>query len=44
MEENAIPMEIGNPHVAGIDIGSRSHWVAVYSTPQSLDHYHYYYS
>jgi len=29
MEEKAIPMEIVNPHAAGIDIGSRSHWVAI---------------
>ena len=29
MEEKAISMEIVNPHAAGIDIGSRSHWVAV---------------
>ncbi|HQN37838.1 MAG TPA: IS110 family transposase [Caldisericia bacterium] len=29
MEEEKISMEIVNPHAAGIDIGSRSHWVAV---------------
>jgi len=29
MEENEISMEIVNPHAAGIDVGSRSHWVAV---------------
>lgn len=29
MEEEKISMEIINPHAAGIDIGSRSHWVAV---------------
>lgn len=29
MEENAIKMEIINPNAAGIDVGSRSHWVAV---------------
>jgi transposase len=29
MEENEISMRIVNPHAAGVDIGSRSHWVAV---------------
>ena len=29
MEEEKISMEIVNPNAAGIDIGSRSHWVAV---------------
>jgi len=29
MGEEKISMEIVNPHAAGIDIGSRSHWVAV---------------
>lgn len=29
MEEEVISMEIVNPHAAGIDVGSRSHWVAV---------------
>lgn len=29
MEEEKISMEILNPHAAGIDVGSRSHWVAV---------------
>ena len=29
MEEEKISMEIVNPQAAGIDIGSRSHWVAV---------------
>lgn len=36
MEENAIPMEIVNPHAAGIDIGSRSHWVAVGQQSQDV--------
>jgi len=27
--ENEIPMEIVNSHAAGIDVGSRSHWVAI---------------
>lgn len=29
MEENTIQMEIVNSHAAGIDVGSRSHWVAI---------------
>lgn len=29
MEESTIKMEVVNPHAAGIDVGSRSHWVAV---------------
>ena len=29
MNENKISMEIVNSNAAGIDIGSRSHWVAV---------------
>jgi transposase len=29
MENKSISMEVVNPHAAGIDIGSRSHWVAV---------------
>lgn len=29
MEEEKISMEVVNPNAAGIDIGSRSHWVAV---------------
>ena len=28
-QEEIISMEIVNPHAAGIDIGSRSHWVAI---------------
>ncbi len=28
-EKDKISMEIVNPRAAGIDIGSRSHWVAV---------------
>ena len=28
MEEKSISMEIINPHAAGIDVGSRSHWAA----------------
>jgi len=29
MEEEVISMEIVNPQAASIDVGSRSHWVAV---------------
>ena len=29
MEEEKISMEIVNPQAAGIDVGSRNHWVAV---------------
>jgi hypothetical protein len=29
MEEKQISLEVVNPNAAGIDIGSRSHWVAV---------------
>ena len=29
MERKSIPMEIINPHAAGIDVGSRSHWAAI---------------
>lgn len=29
MEQDSISMEVVNPHAAGIDVGSRSHWVAV---------------
>ena len=29
MGENVISMEVVNAHAAGIDVGSRSHWVAV---------------
>ena len=28
-QQEKISMEIVNPHAAGIDVGSRSHWVAV---------------
>ena len=29
MENDSISMKIINPKAAGIDIGSRSHWVAI---------------
>ena len=39
MEENAIQMEIVNPHAAGIDIGSRSHWVAIGQSEKDVREY-----
>jgi transposase len=36
MEEKEISMEIVNPQAAGIDIGSRSHWVAVGQREQDI--------
>jgi transposase len=36
MEQDVISMEIVNPHAAGIDIGSRSHWVAVGQKEQDV--------
>lgn len=39
MEENAISMEIVNPHAAGIDIGSRSHWVAIGQNEKDVREY-----
>ena len=36
MEKDEISMEIVNPHAAGIDIGSRSHWVAVGQGPNDF--------
>jgi transposase len=32
---NALSMEILNPHAAGIDVGSREHWVAVGQDPHN---------
>lgn len=34
--EASILMEIVNPHAAGVDIGSRSHWVAVGQSEQDV--------
>ena len=31
-----VSMEIVNPHAAGIDVGSRSHWVAVGQQPEDI--------
>jgi transposase len=36
MEEKEISMEIVNPQAAGIDVGSRSHWVAVGQREQDI--------
>ena len=36
MEQESISMEVINPHAAGIDIGSRSHWVAVGQSEQDV--------
>ena len=36
MEEKEISMEVVNPHAAGIDVGSRSHWVAVGQCEQDV--------
>lgn len=36
MEQESIPMEVVNPQRSGIDIGSRSHWVAVGQSEQDV--------
>ena len=36
MEQESISMEVVNPQAAGIDVGSRSHWVAVGQTEQDV--------
>lgn len=36
MEQESISMEVVNPHAAGIDVGSRSHWVAVGQHEQDI--------
>lgn len=36
MEDSVISMEIVNPQAAGIDVGSRSHWVAVGQQEQDV--------
>ena len=36
MEENEISMRIVNPNAAGVDVGSRSHWVAVGQKEQDV--------
>lgn len=39
MEQDVISMEIINPQAAGIDVGSRSHWVAVGQSEQDIREY-----
>lgn len=36
MEKEKVSMEVVNPHAAGIDVGSRSHWVAVGQTDADI--------
>ncbi len=36
MEQESIAMEVINPQAAGIDVGSRSHWVAVGQAEQDV--------
>lgn len=36
MKEETISFEVVNPHAAGIDVGSRSHWVAVGQNDQDV--------
>lgn len=39
MEHESISMEVVNPHAAGIDVGSRSHWVAVGQSEHDVKEY-----
>lgn len=39
MEQESISMEVVNPHAAGIDVGSRSHWVAVGQSEQDVQEF-----
>ena len=39
MEDEVIKMEVINPHAAGIDVGSRSHWVAVGQKEEDVREY-----
>lgn len=39
MEDEVIKMEVVNPHAAGIDVGSRSHWVAVGQKEEDVREY-----
>lgn len=39
MEQESISMEVVNPQAAGIDVGSRSHWVAVGQSDKDLREY-----
>lgn len=36
MEQGSISMEVVNPYAAGVDVGSRSHWVAVGQSEQDV--------
>ena len=36
MEQESISMEVVNPQAAGVDVGSRSHWVAVGQSEQDV--------
>jgi transposase len=39
MEQESISLEVVNPHAAGIDVGSRSHWVEVGQNQQDVREY-----
>jgi transposase len=39
MKDKEILMEVVNPHAAGIDVGSRSHWVAVGQNEQDVQEF-----
>lgn len=39
MEQEPISMEVINPQAAGVDVGSRSHWVAVGQSEQDVREY-----
>ena len=39
MEDEVIKMEVVNPQAAGIDVGSRSHWVAVGQLEENVREY-----
>ena len=39
MDNNQISLEVVNPNAAGIDIGSRSHWVAVGQNAQDVSEF-----
>ena len=39
MDNKQISLEVVNPNAAGIDIGSRSHWVAVGQNAQDVEEF-----
>ena len=39
MEQDSISMEVVNPQAAGIDVGSRTHWVAIGQSQQDVREY-----